>query len=460
MRDISAEAHPSPAPQVNFSQDSDADSGHAWYVVFILSLVLMMNFIDRGIINLMVEPMKQDLGVSDTQISLVMGFAFVLFQIVVGLPLARLVDTKSRRLILGLSIGCWSMMTAVCGLTQNYWQLFLARVGVGTGEAANGPATYSMLSDYFSKERLPRAIAVLQLGYASGQGLSLLVGGLVFAWISSLPAFSLPGIGELRPWQMTFIIVGLPGVLLALLMTTVREPARRGLITGTNGTRHQVLPFREVLSFLHANGRTYYPLFLAMGLKAILSFGYAGWIPAFYMRTFDWTPARVGLVQGGIMLLIVPLGLFAGSFLAEHFTRKGHNDAYLRVVILGTWLAVPFSILYPLMPAGWMAAGMTAMFYFFSMMVPAPQNAALQVITPNQMRGQIMAIFLFIFNIIGFGMGPTIVALFTDFVFGDPAQLKYAMATAAAIIGPVAGLIFHCGLKPYGNSMARAKSWS
>jgi MFS family permease len=439
---------------------ADGGYGAAWYAVFVLTLALMMNFLDRGIINLMIEPMKQDLQISDTQISLIMGFAFVLFQIIVGLPIARLIDTKSRRLILGASIGCWSVMTAACGFAQTYWQLFAARVGVGLGEAGNGPATYSLLSDFFPKNKLPRAIAVLQLGFASGQGLSLLVGGLIFAWITSQPALSLPGIGELRPWQMTFLIVGLPGLLVALLMSTVREPLRRGLMTDANGRKTQALPIREVFAFLHANGRTYYPLFLAMGLKNILSFGYAGWIPAFYMRTFNWTPAKVGLIQGGIMLLIVPLGLFAGTFLAEYWTKKGHDDAYLRVVILGTWLAVPLSILYPLMPTDWAAAAMVGCFYFFSMMVPAPQNAAIQVITPNQMRGQIMALFLFIFNVIGFGMGPTIIALFTDFVFGDPSQLRYAMATAAAIIGPIAGCIFLAARKSYGQSVVKAKAWT
>lgn len=160
------------------------------------------------------------------------------------------------------------------------------------------------------------------------------------------------------------------------------------------------------------------------------------------------------------MLLIVPFGLFAGSYLSEYWTRKGRADAYLRVVVLGTWLAIPFSILYPLMPVDWAAAAMVAVFYFFSMMVPAPQNAALQVITPNQMRGQVMALFLFVFNVIGFGMGPTIIALFTDFVFKDPGQLRYAMASAAAIIGPLAGLIFLMGITPYGESMKKARAWN
>lgn len=447
------------APGHSAAPDEPVETPRAWYAVFIFSLALMMNFVDRGIINLLVEPIKQDLQVSDTEISLLVGFAFVLFQIFVGLPLARLVDTKSRRLILGLSIAGWSGMTAVCGLTQTYWQLFLARIGSGIGEAANGPATFSMLSDLFPKHRLPRAIAVMQLGFASGQGLSLLLGGVLFAWLSMYAPYQAGIFGELKAWQMTFIVIGLPGLLIALLMATVREPKRHGQIKSAAGAS-EALPVREVARFLHANGRTYYPLFIGMGLKTVLSFGYGTWIPAFYIRTFDWSLAKVGWVQGGIMLLVWPVALFCGSFLAEHWAKKGRDDANMRVVLFATWAAVPFSILYPLMPVDWLAAVMVGVFYFFAMMVPGPQNAAMQVVSPNQMRGQVMALYLFVFNIIGFGLGPTVVALFTDVVFGDPADLKYAMALAASIIGPIAGLLFWYGLKPYARSVARAREWS
>ena len=442
------------------TQDEPVETPAAWYAVFIFSLSLMMNFIDRGVINLLIQPIKEDLQVTDTEISLLVGFAFVLFQIFVGLPLARLVDTKSRRIILGLSTLAWSGMTSVAGLCQTYAQLFVARIGAGVGESANGPATYSMISDLFPKHRLPRAISFMQLGYASGQGLSLLLGGLAFAWLSGFAPFNAGFFGELKAWQMTFIIIGLPGVILAILiMTTLREPRRHGQIKPANQAQ-AALPVKEVAKFIHSNGKTYYPLFFGMGLKTVLSFGYITWIPAFYIRTFGWTPRDVGLVQGGIMLVVVPIALFLGSFLAEYWARKGRDDANMRVVLFATVAAIPFSILYPLMPNDWSAAIMVGFFYLFAMMVPGPQNAAMQVVSPNQVRGQVMALYLFVFNIVGFGMGPTIVALFTDYIFGDPADLKYAMALAAAIIGPLAALIFWYGLKHYARSVAKARAWS
>lgn len=168
----------------------------AWYAVGVMTVALMFNFLDRGMLNLLIEPIKHDMGLSDTQISLVVGFAFVSFYAIVGFPIARLVDSKSRRAILGIGISMWSGMTAACGLAQNFWHLFIARLGVGIGEACNGPATFSMISDLFPKEKLPKAISVLNLGFASGQGVALLVGGTVIGIVSTMPEIALPLLGN------------------------------------------------------------------------------------------------------------------------------------------------------------------------------------------------------------------------------------------------------------------------
>lgn len=430
-----------------------------WYAVFVLAFVLMTNYLDRGIIHLLVDPIREDLQLTDTEISLVMGFAFVIIYLFMGLPIARLVDSKSRRLILGGAIGFWSVMTIMCGLAQTHWQLLLARMGVGAGEACNGPAAYSILSDYFPKDKLPRALAILQLGYSWGQGLTLIIGGAIFAWILNMPPLDIPILGELRPWQVTFIIAGVPGLILAPLMATVREPKRRGRIRTEDGQALVTVPIRDVGAFFHANGATYYPLFTAMGLKAMLFFGYASWIPTFYARTYGWSLAKIGLVQGCVMLFAVPIGLFLGSALAEYWARKGRADANLRVVALAAWGSLPLAILFPLMPTAWGAVGVGALFYLVTMMSASPVNAALQVITPNQMRGQITALFLLVFNLLGAGLGATIVALFTDYVYGDPAMLRYAMVTVVAIFGPIVGVIYLYCLKPYGRSVIKARDW-
>lgn len=433
----------------------------AWYAVGIFATALMVNFLDRGILTLLVEPIKRDLGLTDTQISLLMGFAFVCFYVFLGLPIARLVDSRSRRLIIGIGIATWSAMTALCGFAQNFWQLFVFRVGVGVGEACNGPATYSMLADLFPREKLARAIAVLNFGFVGGTGIALIIGGTVIHLISNTPEVTLPLVGTLRSWQVTFFIVGLPGLLVAALMATVREPARRGCIAlSTGGADRKVLSVREVLQYLYAERNAYGPMFLGLALKSVLAFGSAMWVPTFFMRTYGWSATQIGLIQGTLLLVLSPFGLMAGSMLSEWFQRRGNDDAHLRVVLLSSAVLVPGSIVFPLMPDPYLALAVMAVNNFVAMLVPAPQNAALQIITPNEMRGQVTALFLFIFNVVGFGLGPTFVAVFTDFVFGDESQLRYAMATASAIIGPLAALVIWWGLKPYGASVARTRTWS
>jgi MFS family permease len=413
-----------------------------------------------------VEPIKRDLHLSDTEISLIIGFAFVSFYAIVGLPIARLVDSHSRRLILGIGIALWSGMTAMCGLAQNFWQLFAARLGVGVGEACNGPATFSLLSDLFPREKLPKAISILNIGFVSGQGISFLVGGTVIGIISALPEITVPVIGAMRPWQLTFLAVGFPGLLVAAAMLfTVKEPRRHGLIAAgegeTPGAKVKPLPVREVVRFLLDNKAAYGFMFLALGVQSIMIIGVVSWLPTFFIRQYHWSIAKFGLYQGLIMLIVAPAGLMLGARLAEYFAGKGYDDANVRVVFIAAVLVFFPQVLFPLMPNPYVALILLALLNFILALAPGPQNAAFQVITPNQVRGQITAIYIFILNIIGFGLGPVFIALITDYVFGSEAQLGHAMALAALIMEPLAALVFWLALKPYGECYARAKaSWS
>jgi MFS family permease len=429
----------------------------AWYAVAIFALSLTINFLDRGILTLLIGPLKHDLRLSDTQVSLLVGFAFVLFYMLLGLPIARLVDTRSRRLIISTGIAIWSVMTALCGIAQSFLQLFIARVGVGVGEACSGPATYSMLSDLFPPAKLPRAIAVMNFGFVSGTAFALLIGGTVIHFVAELPPVSLPLVGLLHPWQITFILVGVPGLLVAALFMTVREPIRRGRISGTVV---RSLPIGKVVSFLKDNRAAYGPMFLGLAVNAILTFGNQAWLPELFRRTYGWAPAQVGVVQGIVLLAAAPLGLMAGSALAERLAKKGYTDANVRVTVLAYALTVPSAVLIPLMPTPELAITLSGLQWFTAMLSPGPQNAALQIITPNQMRGQVTALYLFVFNIIGFGLGPTFVAFLTDYIFRNEAHLRYALAMSAAIMGPLATYIVYLGMKPYGESVIRARGWS
>ncbi len=425
----------------------------SWYALAIFALTLMVNILDRGILALLIPPIKEDLQLTDTQVSLVIGFAFVIFYALMGLPIARLVDTRSRRLILGICVSIWSVMTALCGLAQNFWQLFWARVCVGVGEAGSGPSTYSMMADLFPRDKLPRAISVLNFGFVAGQGIALVIGGLIIKLVAEVPEVTLPVIGTLRSWQLALIAVGLPGLIVAGLVFTVREPRRRGQVNRDARGKVRSLPLKQVAGFLRDHARVYLPMMVGMALKAVLSFGAAIWIPTLFVRKHGWTVTQIGVTQGLILMVCAPIGLMAGSHLAERMTRSGRDDAFVRVVVIAGVLAFPVSIAFPLVPNPILALALYAVNTIILFMAPGPQNAALQVITPNQMRGQVTALWLFLFNFVGYGFGPTFIALITDYVFRDEARLGEALATASAVLGLSAILAIWYGMKPYGDML-------
>lgn len=430
----------------------------AWHAVGVFAVVLMLNFLDRGILTLLVQPIKKDLQLSDQQVGLLIGFAFAVLYALLGLPIARLVDSKSRRLIIGIGVATWSLATAACGLARSFGQLFVARVGVGVGEACNGPATFSMLSDLFPPRLLPRAIAVMNLGYVAGTGIALLVGGTVIHFLAGSER-TLPIIGTVQPWQLTFMIVGIPGVLIAFLLATIIEPPRRGHLAGVPREAHTAIPVREVRQFVSANRSTYFPMFIGLAFNSVLSFGNQAWIPTFFVRTFNWSEAQTGITIGIVICCVAPLGLFAGSALAEWFAKKGYADANLRVVLISMLIHIPGYIAAPLMSNPNVAMALVGFNFMIGMLCPGPQNAALQIITPNEMRGQVTALFLFIFNFIGYGLGPSIVAFLTDNFFGE-AQIRYSLSVAGGVIGLLAAATIWWGLKPYAASVRRAQSFT
>ena len=449
-------APPERAPDASEAWPSPA---RAWYTVFVLALALMVTYLDRGILSLLVEPIKHDLHISDTQMSLLMGFAFVLFYMVVAFPIARLVDYKSRRAIIGVGTAIWSLTTALSGLAHTFGQLFACRVGSGIGAACGSPASFSMVADLFPPAKLPRAFAVLFFGTFLGEGVSLIVGGTLAGAFTRLST-TLPLVGTLHGWQLTLIAIGLPGLLVAALMATVREPARRGRMTpvARGAAAPQRPPVRDVLAFVWKNAGVFLPMFGSMGISAMMGFGIRSWAPSFYIRTFHWSVAKYGIVQGLLSLTIMPIGILAGSLLAERLARRGYDDANMRAVLIGQLLALPGMILFPLMPTAALAMAMSTWYVFFFVWAQAPMNAALQIVTPNEMRGQVTALFLFVFNVIGTGLGPTMVALFTDYVFRSDQMLGHSIAIATFTLGTITALIMWAGVKPYGRAIARLKA--
>jgi MFS family permease len=429
--------------------------GRAWYALAILTLGLLIATVDRGILMLLVAPIRAHLDISDTQFSVLHGWAFVSVYALLGLPIARLADRGSRRLIIGIGMAFWSLSTALCGFANTFAQFFAARAGVGAGESAYAPAVYSILQDSFPPQKLPLVFSIMSIGFAWGTSFGAILGASMLIVATHL-AQSV-GFGGLAPWQVVLVLVAIPGVLLSLVLATVAEPRRRGLLPGAEQT---VLPLRQVYDYFRSHDRTYLPMFAAMGIKAMLSFGSGLWVPELFRRTHGWAPTRTALLAGFLGIVVAPLGLLAGSWLATRFAKRGYDDANLRVLQFATLAVLPLSVAYPLATSPDLALVLWAANYFCAMLGVGPANAALQMITPNQMRGQIRAAYQFVFNVVGFGAGPFLVAVFTDYVFHDDAALRYSLASVAAITGPLAALLTWYGMKPYAACVVRSRTWT
>jgi MFS family permease len=441
--DIAARATPSELPAAT----DYPPALQAWYCVFALALATMVNFLDRGILTLLVEPIKHDLRLSDVQMGLIMGFAFTFFYAVLGLPVARLVDRKNRKLIMTAGIAIWSAMTMLCGLAKNFWHLFIARMGLGVGETTSGPSAYSLLSDYFPPHRLPRAISFMQVGFVLGTGLALILGAWIIDFVTAHPDLSLPLVGRLHGWQMVLMLVGLPGLVVAAIMAGVREPPRRG------GSQSEPTAVADIFRFIARHKPVYLPLFIGMGLRTAQMFGTQMWGPAFYGRTYGWSPSQVGYVSGLSVFIAMPAGLALGGWLAEHYWKRGVHDGNVRVVVLSTLISVPFGIAGPLMPTPWLAVGCMLLAQLTSIMAAAPENAAVQTVTPNRLRGQMTFLFLFIMNVVGMGLGPMIVSALSQYIFGE-SQVRLSLATIGIFLGAPAIYMFWRGLLPYGRAVA------
>lgn len=417
-----------------------------WYTVVMLSFVSALSQIDRGVVSLVVQPMKRDLHLSDTEVSLLIGLAFTLFYATASLPASRIADRGVRKTVVAASLAIWSVGTALCGLAQGFWGFFGARAVVGAGEGGSSPASLSMISDVVPRDKLPRAFAIYNSGVMGGMALSMVFGGLLLGALAGVPTVRIPGIGLIHNWHLVFIILGLPGLLVAaLIMVTVPEPKRRG------GHKPGGYPLREVVGYVWAHRAMHGPLLAGVLLMSMQNFGNLAWGPAFYERTFSWGPAVVGPLLGLVQLGSSVLGLFLGAKVCEVMSKR-REDTNIRVLFLAQVLSLPFVAASPLMPSPWLSLGLTSLGMIFAGMGGPAYNAALQVSTPNTMRAQINALYLFTIAAIGGGLGPLIIALFTDFVAHSEAGLRYVLVGFRLVLGPLDAILIWMAIRPYAKA--------
>lgn len=422
---------------------------YAWYVVTVLFVCSIFSFLDRQVIALMVEDIKLDLGLNDFQIGLLQGPPFGIFYALMSVPIALAADRFSRRNIVVAGVAFWSAATAACGLAGNFWHLFLARVGVGSGEAALSPCAYSMISDYFRVELLPVAMSIFTMGNLLGVGLAMILGGAVIGYARGLDEIAIWGLGDLAAWQFTFIVIGLPGLVLALLIFTIREPLRRGVETSEDGTT--VAAF---VRFVRQHARTFITLFASFTMLVLVAFGNFAWVPTFFIRTFGWTPSQAGAVYGGTVAVFGTAGALFGGWLAGFLMRRGYRDGPFRATLLCSLPLAPLALaVFVAAPDGNWAAVLYAPYQFFSAVPAGLAATAMMTITPNGMRAKISSAYLFFSNFVGLSLGSATVGFITHNVFADDGRVGHSLAIVNCIGAPLAVLAIALGMKHYRASL-------
>ncbi len=447
-----------PAPSSAAAAEGYPPAATANYALILLLLAYILSFIDRNVMAVLIGPIRADFAISDFQYSLLHGFAFSMFYIVMGLPIARLADRHSRKWIITAGLVAWSAMTCLCGAARSFGGLFLARVGVGIGEATLSPSAFSMLGDLFPREKLARALAIYSLGITLGGGMAYVVGGAVYAWFAQGDPVVLPLLGEMRPWQMTFIAVGAPGLLLAVLFSFLPEPVRREDVASTAAQeKQQSAPgLAAIMAHLRAHGRAYLAPMGAASVLSILGYGTMAWYPEFLIRSFDMPRAEAGSQFGLMFLLAGSAGALAGGWSVEPLRRRGYADAPLRIVLLVAALWLLPAVAGPLSGSAELAIWWAAPIVFFLNAHFGVGVAAVQFMTPNRMRAQVSALMLFFTNLFGLAFGPSAVAMLTDFVFGDDQALRYALALLPLLVCPLAIALVVQGMRSYRECIAEA----
>lgn len=421
---------------------------HAWYVVLLCMVAYIFSFVDRQILALMIQPIRKDLAISDTQFSLLHGLAFSIFYATMGLPIARLADSRSRPMIIGAGVFLWSLATAATGLGRNFAHIFIARMGVGVGEAALSPAAYSMIADLFPKKTLGRALAVYSIGSFIGGGLAYLIGGAIVGLVGEVETAILPVIGEVRSWQVVFFAVGFPGLLLAAIFAlTVRDPVR-----AAPGTRNASIG--AVLSFIRSNSRFFLAHYGGFTLCALALFGLMSWTPAYLIRVHGLTTAETGILLGVTLLAANVGGVLASGWLTDYFERRGRADASMRAGMIGAIGLIAPIILFSLSPTVTIAAPMIAIAFFFASFPLATSAAAMQIAAPANMRAQISALFLFCNSLFGLAVGGAIIALVTDYVFRNDAMVGASVSIVGGLATIGAVILLRSGLQPFAELAA------
>lgn len=435
-----------------------------FYALFVIIFATFISFFDQTVFALLAEKMKHSFEISDQVLGFVLGPAGVIAYVLVGIPLARLVDIFPRKYVLSGGIAVLGLITAAGGIAQNFLQLVFTRLFVGASGSAHGPGAYSMLADYFRPLRIPLVFALLQLGFIMGQSLGNIGGGALIHWTESWPETSdVMGL-TIFNWQWVLIIVGLPGLIAAALFLTVREPKRRTppgaqkLVPDDAPTWRKVVAFTgfDAVRAINMRGAVFYPLFAALALSAVESQGLPAWRVSFMARTYGWSEAQTGAVLGSMLLVSMLIGIMLGGIFVSWMSKR-YKDANIRATAIIYVCTTVVTIAMPLMPTGELALGCMALAAMFGLAGAPAQNAAIQRIAPNEMRGQVTALYLFMFTFFG-ALGSWVIGTVSTYVIGNEQELWKAMLLTACVFLPTATFFMWRAIRPYREEVERLEA--
>ena len=454
---------PTPTGMVAGAQNArPGDSGQPWpsekwgfYALFCVIFATFITFFDQTVFSMLAERMKHSFGISDSTLGLVLGPVSLVAYVIVGIPLARLVDVYARKWVLGIGIAVLGSIMAMGGLAQSFGQLIGTRLFVGASSSANGPGSYSLLVDYFRPLRIPLVFALLQLGYIGGSSIGNIVGGQMIRWTGTMPdKISFLGLSIFN-WQLVLIMVGTPGLLAALFYVFLKEPPRRSPPEAHKLTADDASAGRKFAAFMGWDAavaiwerkQVFLPLFVALALSAVESQGLPAWRIPLMARTYGWNEAETGALLGTLLLVSMLAGIFAGGVFVT-WMGKRYKDANIRATTIIFACTTVITIATPLMPTGELAVTLMALSTFFGLAGAPAQNAAVQRIAPNEKRGQVSALYLFMFTFFG-GMGSWVIGAVSTYVVGDESKVWLAILITAIVFLPTATFFMWRGIKPY-----------
>ena len=416
-----------------------------WGAVAILTGLNILSYADRQLLSLLAVPIQQSLGIDDVGLGLLQGLAFSIIFTLSSIPVGWAVDHFNRARIIHAGVTIWSLATIACGLSGSFWQMFAARIGIGAGEASLAPAAYAILSETTPKGRLASAMGIYAIGASIGIALSLAAGGLIIAALSSAD-IHLPLFGRIEPWQAVFLMLGAPGLLLAFTAFLLPRASWRPHAVA------QELPSVEgasLFAFVRQHTRAFSAHHIGFAMLGLSGYAIAGWAPAHFERSFDWSSGLIGPVLGVAIGVSGILGTLVVGGIADRAFRNGRHDAYITAAILTTLIGVPLVVAAFLADDAWTCAILLGFGFLFLCSFGGICSASLQLMSPNHLRGRTAAMYVFVLNILGLGLGPLVVGALTEYLFADRQLVGLSIATTVTLAGAISLACLAGGRKAY-----------